>query len=294
MNPSPPQISAKDRLGMTLFLAAALHAILILGVGFKALSDHLQVSPPKLDVVLVQTSSRQAPKNAQYLAQANQLASGSREKSGRPGAAFSAPNPSPSPGISPKKLHASRQPVPRSRENIPVLTQHHSPYELPQISPSPPSLKPHAAPTEQAIKLNLRQAQLAAEINRSIENYNKIPRRLFLDTLNAKSSVEAGYLARWVRRVERVGNLNYPKAAARRHLHGQLILNVLIGADGHVLSVKVAKSSGSPILDQAAKRIVRLAAPFPPFPPTLRKRYDQIMITRTWIFEPDNRLKTHG
>ena len=293
MHPSPSQITAKDRLGMTLFFAVALHAVLILGLGFKAFSDHLRLSPPKLNVILVQAASADAPKTASYLAQANQQASGDSPRAGHPGAPFSAPNPSPSPGIAPLELKASRSPHPLAREDTPVLTQRHSPYRLPDTSPSPTRPVPNTVQSEQALKLDLRRARLAAEIRQEINNYNKRPRRLFLDTGTAKSSVEAAYLAHWVRRVERIGNLNYPEAAARRHLHGSLILNVLIAADGHVIKVQVAKPSGSAILDQAAERIVHLAAPFPPFPPALRKRYDQIMITRTWVFEPGNRLQTH-
>lgn len=285
-------ITSTDRFGMTLFVAVVVHGILILGLSFKALSDHHLKTPPTLTVTLVQTSSATAPKQAQYLAQANQKASGSRDKAGHPGALFTALNPMPSQGVAPIELRAANAPTPPIHEKSKVLTQRDSPYALPRSAPTPTPPKPDRPNGQRTIQLNLKQAQLAAEIRRSVRDYNKIPRRLFLDTVNAKNSIEAGYLARWVRRVERIGNLNYPAAVARRHLHGRLILNVLLNTNGHVVSVHVARSSGSVILDDAAKRIVELAAPFRPFPPFMRKHYDQLMITRTWIFEANNTLHT--
>ena len=58
-------------------------------------------------------------------------------------------------------------------------------------------------------------------------------------------------------------------------------------ADGGVTEIRVLKSSGHAILDNAAVRIVRLSAPFAPFPPELRERHDLIEIIRTWQFRSD-------
>lgn len=292
MEAAAPQITSTDRLGMTLFLAVVVHGILILGLSFQPLAQHLSNTPPALNVTLVQTSSRQAPKQARYLAQANQLASGSSDKSGHPGNPYIALNPTPSNGVAPIQMRAQNRANAQNRQRPKVLTQRQSNYALPQASPKPTPPVPQAPTASRTIELNLSQAQLTAEIRQAIRNYNKRPRRLFLDTVNARSSVEASYLAHWVRRVERIGNLNYPHQAASRNLHGRLILDVLINHTGRVLSVKIAKSSGSVVLDDAAKRIVRLASPFAPFPKALRKRYDQLMITRTWIFETNNTLHT--
>ena len=44
----------------------------------------------------------------------------------------------------------------------------------------------------------------------------------------------------------------YPPSAVRSGEEGKLALQVLVGADGRVVDVKVARSSGSPRLDQAA------------------------------------------
>lgn len=292
MKTAPPPITPTDRLGLTLFLAVVVHGILILGLSFKSLAAHLQQSPPTLNVTLVQTRSEKAPDKAKYLAQANQRASGSSDRSGRPGSPYFAPTPARNPGVAPRELQLEQRRRSTERRHQQVLTQRESPYALPDASPAPSPPVPDARSGPRAIELDLAQARLSAEIRQALNDYNKRPRRLFLDTIDAKSSIEAAYLVHWVRRVERIGNLNYPDAAARRKLHGRLILNVLLNHDGRVLRVEVAKSSGHVILDDAAKRIVRLASPFPRFPPALRKRYGQLMITRTWIFEANNTLRT--
>ena len=286
------QITPTDRLGLTLFLAVVVHGILILGLSFKALSEHLRQAPPTLNVTLVQTTSDKAPKKAKYLAQANQLASGSSDRAGHPGNPYFARNPMRSQGVAPIELHTETRRNPQTQQHPKTLTQRDSPYALPEAAPKPTPPVPDAPSGSRSIELNLAQARLTAEIRQAMDDYNKRPRRLFLDTVDAKSSIEAAYLAKWVRRVERIGNLNYPHEAARRHLHGRLILNVLINHDGRVLRIDVAQSSGATVLDDAAKRIVQLASPFPPFPKAMRKQYDQLMITRTWIFEADNTLRT--
>lgn len=290
----PAPITDKDRLGLTLFLAVALHGILILGVSFKALSESIKRTPPTLNVLLVQTSSDKAPKQANYIAQANQLASGNSDRTGHPGSPFFALNPNPSDGVAPIPQAALIPQTRSERKRTDALASTNSDYTLPPAARKRGDTQAETLPQDQRLlQLQLQQARLTAEIRRETDDYNKRPRRLFLDTVNAKTAVEAGYLAHWVQRVERVGNLNYPDAAVRDRLHGRLILNVLLSHSGRVLSVTVARSSGSAVLDDAAQRIVRLASPFPPFPKAMRKQYDQIMITRTWIFQSGH-LHTTG
>jgi len=100
----------------------------------------------------------------------------------------------------------------------------------------------------------------------------------------------ASYLEAWQRKVEHVGNLNYPEAAKRRKLYGYLRLRVAIRADGHLEWVRVLRSSGSELLDKAAVGILELAAPFAPFPPAIRAETDLLEVTRTWRFSRSNRL----
>ncbi|MCK7575354.1 MAG: TonB family protein [Chromatiales bacterium] len=94
----------------------------------------------------------------------------------------------------------------------------------------------------------------------------------------------ASYLAAWAQKVERIGNLNYPQAARDQRLYGSLILHVAVRADGSLENIRVVRSSGFDLLDQAAIRIVELAAPFSPFPPDIAAETDVLDIVRTWQF----------
>jgi protein TonB len=105
--------------------------------------------------------------------------------------------------------------------------------------------------------------------------------RLLADT---RESAIAAYLDGWKRRIERVGTVNFPDAARRRSLSGNPVLEVSIGADGHLEQVVVRRSSGHPELDAAALRIVRLASPFDPFPPAMRDSYPRLRFAYEWQF----------
>ena len=94
----------------------------------------------------------------------------------------------------------------------------------------------------------------------------------------------AYYLEAWRRKVERIGNLNYPSEARSRRLSGSLRLLVTITADGALRDVRVLETSGHSTLDEAAVHIVRLAAPYAPFSPKMRASTDLIEIERTWHF----------
>ena len=88
-------------------------------------------------------------------------------------------------------------------------------------------------------------------------------------------------------KVERVGNINYPEEVRRKKLVGDLVMTVGINQDGSVESLDVRRSSGKSELDQAAIRIVRLAAPYSPLPDQIREKVDVLHITRTWRFSRD-------
>jgi protein TonB len=94
----------------------------------------------------------------------------------------------------------------------------------------------------------------------------------------------------WRRKVERIGNLNYPREARELGLFGSLILHVAVRSDGSIEGIRVVRSSGHEVLDQAAVRIVELAAPFAPFPPNIKRETDVLDITRTWQFQRNHQL----
>ena len=116
-------------------------------------------------------------------------------------------------------------------------------------------------------------------------------RTLRLDPRVAPRSDFAFYLASWQRKVERIGQLNYPREAKARGTAGSLRLLVAIAADGALRKARVLESSGHAVLDAAALRIVRLAAPYAPFSPAMRETAEVLEIERTWRFR-NSRLAT--
>ena len=97
----------------------------------------------------------------------------------------------------------------------------------------------------------------------------------------------AYYLDSWGRKVERVGNINYPSEARARGLSGTLRLLVVIDPDGALQDARILESSGHKLLDEGAVRIVHLAAPYSPFTANMRARIDSLEIERRWRFRQD-------
>jgi protein TonB len=159
------------------------------------------------------------------------------------------------------------------------------PLEEPPVESEPPQV----TATEILASRNLEIAALTAKIQQSSAAYAHRPRRKAVSA-STREYKYASYLEAWRRKVVRIGNLNYPEEAKRHKMHGSLILHVAIRADGSVERIRVVESSGFDLLDEAAVKIVELAAPFAPFPPDIRAETDVLDITRTWQFLSSNRL----
>jgi periplasmic protein TonB len=132
-------------------------------------------------------------------------------------------------------------------------------------------------------------ARLAARIEDKTAVFGNRPRRTSISS-STKEYKYATYLEGWRRKVEQIGNLNYPEEARRKHLYGNLILRVAVRADGSVEQVQVLRPSSFKVLDEAAVHIVELAAPYAPFPPDIAAETDVLDITRTWQFQRNNQL----
>jgi periplasmic protein TonB len=292
MSAMPPAniITPGDRLGLTLFLALVVHGIVILGVGFGIHLSSGERIPPLLDVVLVQTESATPPEETERIAQVDQQASGQADEPDRPSAPVTAPLPLPTDGQAQEQATPTA-PEPAPAEDTPVLTREQA--ETPAPSPETPEETParETVTADRLVERSLEMARLSSEIAERSRRYAERPRIHYIDALSARSAVEASYIEGWVRKVERVGNLNYPDEARRRRLDGALVLSVLLDQEGRVLQVQVASGSGHQVLDDAARRIVELSSPFAPFPEEMRRKYDQLMITRTWVFQGDARMR---
>jgi len=285
-----PQITDNDRLGMTLFLAAVFHGIVILGITFSISPPAESESLPTLDVILVQTQNPSEAEDAKYLAQVSQQGGGNSEEQSRPTDLFTAPSLSKNPGMA---MATSQQQLASQKqvEEVALLHQDNSSYS---IDTDEDKQNPNKATllNRQNQNQNSKQARLAHELSTQIQNQAEKTRTRYLNS-STREFVPATYMRQWINRVERIGNLNYPDQARREKLSGTLILDVVINADGELVKTDLRQSSGHQILDDAAKRIVQLAAPYSPFPPKLRQQADVIHITRSWEFLNDSSLRTN-
>ena len=283
-----PEITPGDRLAATLVFAVLAHLIVILGVTFVR-ENRPEPRVTTLDVVLVPRSSDTPPDQADFLAQANQDGGGSDDERVRP----ETPPPPPAAGaLATTVADASAQEQPAVSSRPPQEARRTPASLAPDASNSPPA--PAAAPAPGADAApkesrSLETAALSAEIERKLRTWAERPRRKWISARTREDRF-AAYMVEWRRKVERVGNLNYPDEAARRGLSGNLLLEVALNPDGTVADIALRRSSGEPILDDAAVRIVKLAAPFAPFPPGIAEDVDILHIERTWFFHSDRGL----
>ena len=290
--PSGAEVGPGDRLTFASFLAAALHAALILGVTFTYVST--QSSTRTMEVTLAQHDSKVAPARPDYLAQFNQKGSGTLEEK----ALLTAPTEA--------DFHdtAIRETAPfvdaaragPAAEGAPNLIATLEP-QADQASKDTGEAERLAAvdetsPGKLLMARAMEIASLEARLDSLEQKYAKRPRIKRLTSLSTTSAVDAFYLNSWRRKVETVGNLNYPQEAKRRQIYGSLRLLVALLPDGKVKEIDLLESSGHPELDAAAIRIVRLSAPFAPFPDELRRSTDILEIIRTWQFRKNDSLRS--
>jgi protein TonB len=275
-----------DRLLVALFLASVVHALAIFGIGFEL------PKPAKmresLDIVLVRAPSLQAPEKADFLAPHHQRGSGEAKEIAVPAAL-----PFPREGAGAAPLETRAKPPSQSR-SMPALTTAQAEKSIrADRRAKEEESDAETEPARLAAEALSRQiAEFSDEYNRPLQNRARGPKVVYINRVNARKYNAAAYESAWRDKVERIGNLNYPDEARRKNLSGSLVLAVGIKQDGNIQSIKVTTSSGEAALDEAAKRIVRMAAPFAPFPEELKQEADVLVITRAWRFSNENRVQT--
>ena len=274
------KVGPNERLSATSVLSLVAFGVLILGVAFR--QDDPAPVVPTLDVILTQARSALTPEQADFLAQSNNQGGGESERAQRPREDQVAQVPKNEAGVAPQPLTAQvPPPSPEPRQRL-LTTVNPSGQRVATPEEQPDSL-PRPLPTgTELMEQSAEMARLAAEIEVSSALYAKRPKRKFI-TASTQEYEYAGYMRAWVAKVERVGNLNYPREAQRLGLTGRLILTVSIGRNGEVKGVLVNRSSGKKLLDQAAVQAVQLASPFAPLPQT-HEDIDILDITRTWDY----------
>ena len=270
-----------QRISLTFAMAVGLHLLVLLGVGFAVDFKPLTHPMETLDVVLVNWRSETPPDEADFLAQADQQGGGDSKEASRP----SQENTGAAPGLAEgkdamdqqKKNAASADAARRQ-----ILVEERNAAEQQQITaiaqPEPPM--PSAAELRQD---SMQMARLQPGLQRDGEMQSHGKNKKYISA-NTRAYEYAAYMQAWVAKVERVGNINYPDELRRHKLIGNVILTVGIQRDGSVEEILVQRSSGEPLIDQAAVRIVRLASPYSPLTDQMDQNLDVLYITRTWEF----------
>ncbi len=280
-----PPLKPADRLAVTLFLATALHAVTIMGVSFRYEDPFKRDNPPiSMEVTLVHSHTEEAPEEADYLAQVSQVGGGNTTERVRPSSPFPNPTARNSEGDSPETRPAQSPQQVRMEERPVLATETEQPRKTVQKESTPQRPVPESMSAEMLIDRANEIARLSAEIREQAESYARQPRTKTISA-STREYKYAAYEEAWRMKVERIGNLNYPDEARKRNLSGSLILEVALLPDGEIKGIRVIRSSGHKILDDAAERIVRLAAPFAPFPESIRHEVDVLQIIRTWQFQ---------
>lgn len=288
---APLAVGAAERLLSTLLYALAVHLVVILGVEFDLRVRVDGVVEPDLEITLVSPSAEPASKAADFLAQTANAGGGTREEVLLPTTRLAMQStsddpPAPEPVEQPEALRS-----PPQSQQTELATDRPAATKVAPKPGSQRNARPETLTPAQLIRDSIEYAQLAAQLSEQTQRYARRPRKTYV-TAATKEYRYAAYMEAWRAKVERVGNLNYPEAARRAGVTGSLRLVVELDPDGGVRDVRVRRSSGQPVLDEAARRIVRLAEPYAPFPEDIRRDTDLLVIARTWVFEEGNRLSS--
>jgi periplasmic protein TonB len=282
----------REKFSIALFIAISFHVLMVMIFGFDFA---LPAPKPKtLEVTLVQHTTK-APVEADFIAQANQQASGTEIRKQKLTTTEDARFLSDtiqeiSPPVQPQL--ASAEPI--DEPSLLATRDQEAVFEIINEAENEPKTLEEKFRGETQIPSHISNdiATLEALLDQQRQAYAKRPRIRRLTSVSAKAAVDAQYLDDWRRRIERIGNIHYPEEAKRNHLYGELRLAVIIQPNGYVDDIEVLHSSGIRVLDDAAMRIVRLAEPFQVFPSELKKEVDKLEIIRTWRFVPGNQLQS--
>lgn len=276
------------RMRNAVLLACALHLALIGALSFEyALSR--PSTRPQIEVTLATRPTRDTPDEARHIAQANQQGSGQEAEVD---AVTSRNNALPHQAPTPQQAAPQRrEQIARSSAELLATTSTTEHKVAPQQAEPQQRHTPTDGLNPELERLNRQLANLQAELAEQTRSQAQQPRVRRLTAVSARQAVDAAYLTDWRQRLEAVGNKYYPEASIRYGLYGDLRLLVAIRKDGSLEDIQVLESSGYAVLDEAAIKIVRMAAPYSPFPPELAATTDTLEIIRTWQFQ-ENQLSS--
>ncbi|MDC7703158.1 energy transducer TonB [Vogesella indigofera] len=272
--PAPPD---KSLFHAAILVSLALHLLLLLAVGRHGLPRIPSWQPAALQVTLLATPpTSSAPPLATQLAQHDSLA-GSAAPAAKPAPAAVAIT------TTATRVRATSAPAAPKAESAAVLSREQSGYTTPPTAPE-------AAPRSAQDWLS-QARQLGSSANAAGGEAQDKAKAVF--GVSATGVSWARYVEDWRLKIERIGKRNYPAEARAQNLYGSLELAVVIRADGALQEVRLLRSSGHAVLDQAAQNIVRMAAPYAPFPPTLAADFRSLEVVRKWSFTTANQLSAN-
>lgn len=281
---------------IAILVALVVHTVIVFGVNFDYEAEIKPPNPPlSLDLILTPKKEKQPePEQADFLAEQNRDGMANQERVAEVTEAVQAATSVEQPAESQTmQVVAPPEPPKPVEPPKPKPVPQPKPEPIKQAKPKPVERpKPDEPLDMRAVSLmsrSLAMAKLGAVVDEQVNQYAAMPRERHISARTQEFKY-ANYMIAWVKKVERVGNLNYPDEARKKNLTGRLILDVSLNPDGEVTAIDFLKRSGHDVLDQAAERIVRAAAPFAPFPADIRKETDVLHITRTWHFLTGNRL----
>lgn len=285
--------SSLDLLSVTAFFSALVHAVLILGISFK-LPDLAESgnADNTLDVVLVSNSNNEVPLEAKTISSSNNQGGGEDDKEASTPVPYKPTEASPIESI---KLTAEQKTV-SSVSPDQLITGSGSQVRVQRKNPNQTDLeyqverKGRDKITTKSVR-ELERERLIAKINQSFEDYSKRPNKEYLSPTTTQHEA-AKYLDDWRKKVEIVGNADYPLQAKARSLAGTLILTVEINRNGTIHSINVNNPSPHKVLNDSAVRFVRNASPFSSFPDEIDPNTDVLVITRAFHFLSNNRLSS--
>ena len=284
-------LTVKTRMQLALLVSIAIHAVVVAGVSFKMPDKNLlsNLHQP-LEVVLVNAKSTTKPAQPDALAQANLDGGGNTDARRR------AKSPLPVTREDKQAVDptlAARRTEQLEQEARQLMTQAKAQAQVESAPPlAPAQSETRAEPNAtDLMQRSLEIARLEAQISRDWDSYQKRPRRRFIGARTQEFRF-ARYIEDWRLKIERIGELNYPQAARDQKVYGSLVVTVSIKADGALEKVEINRASGWKVLDEAALHIVKLAAPFAPFPADIYRDTDILSITRTWMFTRSDQLVT--
>ena len=269
-----------DRILLAAFvLSAGLHGAALAVHFVDPEMLRIRASDPPLEIILVNSRSAAAPPKAEALAQANLDGGGANEQGRR-----TSPLPESFEMRDGDNLESARRLVERLEEEQRHLLTDFAGGDLTQAVAAR-EMRGQRPDRGSADRTRQQLARMQAEIARQISDYQKRPRRHHFMP-SASEYRFARYVEDWRTRIEKIGNEHYPDDA-RGKIYGSLRMTVAIRKDGSLADAIIEDSSGTQVLDRAARRIVKLASPYPPFPPDIARDTDILEITRTWIFTND-------